>query len=438
MLKWVRYMNNILSLGEKIKKLRKEKNMTLKELAGDRITAAQISHIERDKSHTSYELLEYLSERLDVSIDYLLETKEMQSKKITDNLILQSEIYIKRDALDEAEKEIEQIIQICEEYDLSENYGKCNYLLGNIYLKRKDSRKANFYFEKALFHFIKNDDKKRIFQCYMNIANIYFEDKFYQVALTNYYFAQEILDEINVDDPDTYKELYSKISKCYIKMNDSEKALEFIEKIGNIDNEYSPAQEVEMLVLKAKNLLAEAKYLESKEYFAKALKIIEKEENKDKLAQVYLTVGSIYGEMGDNEKFLEYSEKVYDIKKNDSDEYMMESIFNIIKSYIETNELELAKKYSKLALAAAIKAKNKYNEFRALKYYCDIYKYKGETDISIEYIIKCIEIVSKLDNDKILGNLYIELGQLYSGVSKEKELECYQKGVSIFKKLEII
>lgn len=429
---------NILSLGEKIKKLRKEKNMTLKELAGDRITAAQISHIERDKSHTSYELLEYLSERLDVSIDYLLETKEMQSKKITDNLILQSEIYIKRDALDEAEKEIEEIIEICEEYDLSENYGKCNYLLGNIYLKRKNSRKANFYFEKALFHFIKNDDKKRIFQCYMNIANIYFEDKFYQVSLTNYYFAKEILDEINVDDPDTYKELYSKISKCYIKMNDIEKALEFIEKIGNIDNEYSPEQEVEMLVLKAKNLLAEGNYVESKDYFAKALKIIEKEENKDKLAKVYLTVSDIYGEMGDNEKFLEYSEKAYDIKKNDSDEYMMNSLFNIIKSYIETNELELAKKYSKLALATAIKTKNKYNEFRALKYYCDIYKYKGETDISIEYLVKCIDIVSKLNDDKILGNLYIELGQLYSGISKEKELECYQKGVAIFKNLEII
>ena len=155
---------NILSLGEKIKKLRKEKNMTLKELAGDRITAAQISHIERDKSHTSYELLEYLSERLDVSIDYLLETKEMQSKKITDNLILQSEIYIKRDALDEAEKEIHEIIEICEEYGLSENYGKCNYLLGDIYLKRKDGATANFYFEKALFYFIKNDDKMRIFQ----------------------------------------------------------------------------------------------------------------------------------------------------------------------------------------------------------------------------------------------------------------------------------
>ena len=95
---------NILSLGEKIKKLRKEKNMTLKELAGDRITAAQISHIERDKSHTSHELLEYLAYQLDVSVDYLLETKEMQSKKITDNLILQSEILIKCNDLEKAEE----------------------------------------------------------------------------------------------------------------------------------------------------------------------------------------------------------------------------------------------------------------------------------------------------------------------------------------------
>lgn len=437
MLKWVRYMN-ILSLGEKIKKLRKEKNMTLKELAGDRITAAQISHIERDKSHTSYELLEYLSERLDVSIDYLLETKEMQSKKITDNLILESEIYIKKGELDDAEKEIHQIIEICEEYDLSENYGKCNYLLGNIYLKRKDSRKANFYFEKALFYFIKNDDKKRIFECYMNSADIYFEDGFYQVALINYSFAKDILNQITTDEPDTYKDLYSKISKCYMRMDDSEKALEYIELIGSIDNNYSPTQEVEMLVLKAKKLLSEGKYLDSKDYFTKALKIIEKEENKDKLAQVYLTVGKIYGEMGDNEKLLQYSEKVYDLKKYDSDEYMMDSLFNIIESYIDSNNFEQAKKYSKLALAAAIKTKSKYDEFRALKYYCDIYKYKGETEISIEYLLKCIDIVSALDKEEVLGNLYIELGQLYSGISKDKELECYQKGVTIFKNLEII
>ena len=121
----------ILSLGEKIKKLRKDQNMTLKELAGDRITAAQISHIERDKSHTSYELLEYLADKLGVSVDYLLETKEMQSKKITDNLILKSEIYTKCGELEKAENQIYEIIEICKQFNLTENYGKCNNFQSN-------------------------------------------------------------------------------------------------------------------------------------------------------------------------------------------------------------------------------------------------------------------------------------------------------------------
>ena len=131
MISWGSSMN-ILSLGEKIKKLRKEKNMTLKELAGDRITAAQISHIERDKSHTSQELLEYLAYQLDVSVDYLLETKEMQSKKLTDNLILQSEILIKCNDLEKAESKLYEVINICDEHNVIDNYGICNYRIISI------------------------------------------------------------------------------------------------------------------------------------------------------------------------------------------------------------------------------------------------------------------------------------------------------------------
>lgn len=48
----------ILSLGEKIKRRRKELNMTLKDLAGDRITPGQISLVESGKSNPSMDLLE--------------------------------------------------------------------------------------------------------------------------------------------------------------------------------------------------------------------------------------------------------------------------------------------------------------------------------------------------------------------------------------------
>lgn len=428
----------ILSLGEKIKKLRKEQNMTLKELAGDRITAAQISHIERDKSHTSYELLEYLAEKLGVSIDYLLETKEMQSKKITDNLILKSEIYIKCDDLESAEDEIEEIIDICKEYKLIENYGRCNNLLAKINYKKEDYSSAVYYYEKALYYFIKNEDKENIYNSYVNIGIIYMLDKFYKGALTHFMFAKEVLEESNIEDADIYKELYSKISECYINLDQPEKALDFMEKIDKMDNEDCIKEEVDTLVFKAKNLLRIGKYEESKECFNKALEIIEKEENKNRLAKVYLTMSKIYSEIGDIDKHIEYSQKVYDITKRDENQYMMEGLFNMIDSYVKRGEYDIAQKYCKLALVSSIKNKDKYYEYRSLKFYSDMYKNEDEIETSIEYLNKCVEIAKILNDNKILAGLYIELGKLYSNISKEKELECYQKGVVIYKELNII
>ncbi|MEN2258818.1 MULTISPECIES: hypothetical protein [Paraclostridium] len=58
--------------------------------------------------------------------------------------------------------------------------------------------------------------------------------------------------------------------------------------------------------------------------------------------------------------------------------------------------------------------------------------------MAIEYILKCINIVNELNDRKTLADLYIELGQLYTDISKEKELEYYQKGVCLYKNLEII
>ncbi|MBC5998180.1 helix-turn-helix domain-containing protein [Romboutsia ilealis] len=429
---------NILSLGEKIKKLRKEKNMTLKELAGDRITAAQISHIERDKSHTSYELLDYLAKRLDVSADYLLETKDMQAKKITDNLILQSEIYIKSNELEKADEQITKALEICKEYDLTDNYGKCNFLLANIHLKRGDYDNAISSFEKALFFFIKNNDKKNIFKCYLDIGRIYNKEKFYKGAISHFSFAEEILDDIKDEDINLYKDLYSKIASCYMQLDQPQKSLEYISKINELDKNNSIKEEAEMIVLKAKGLFDMGRYEESKEYFRRALEIIEKEEDKNKLAKIYLAMSDVYSSIGDTEKVLEYSQRAYDIKKNDEDQYMLDGLFNMIQSYIDDEEYSLARKYCKLTLASSIKSKNKLSEYKSLKFYSDIHKKENEIELAIEYLTKCIAIVSTLEEQKLLADLYIELGQLYANISKDKELEYYQKGVFVYKNLEII
>ena len=429
---------DILSLGEKIKKLRKEKNMTLKELAGDRITAAQISHIERDKSHTSYELLEYLSGKLDVSIDYLLETKEMQSRKITDNLILQSEVYIKCNELENAQNQISEVIEVCKKYDLTDSYGKCNFLLATINLKNGNYSEAVSDFEKALYFFIKDNDTDNIFKCHLNIGNIYMKDGFYKGAISRFDFAEDVLDKSKNEGVGSYKDLYSKMAYCYIKLEKPEKSLEYIQKVDSLDKKNSSMEEVEIISLKANNFLNMGKYEESKEYFKKALEILEKEDNKNGIASVYLTISDIYKKLGDRDKVLEYSYKAYDIKKDSEDDYMMNGLFKIIEVYVENEEYEMAKKYCKIALASSIKCKHKFNEYRALRFYSDMYRKQNENNLAIEYLNKCINIISEVGNNKILANIYIDLGQLYSTISKDKELEYYQKGVGMYRNLEII
>ena len=100
----------ILSLGEKIKRRRKELNMTLKDLAGDRITPGQISLVESGRSNPSMDLLEYLAGALNTSVEYLMESEETQAEKISIYYEQIAESYILNGGYITAEKYIENAL----------------------------------------------------------------------------------------------------------------------------------------------------------------------------------------------------------------------------------------------------------------------------------------------------------------------------------------
>lgn len=54
-----------------------------------------------------------------------------------------------------------------------ENYGRCNFLMVNINLKKFNYNDVIENFEKVLYFFIKNSDSENIFKCYLNIGKIY-------------------------------------------------------------------------------------------------------------------------------------------------------------------------------------------------------------------------------------------------------------------------
>lgn len=64
-------------LGERIKLMRKERKMTLADVAGSRLTKGMLSLIENGKANPSMESLQYIAERLNVSVTDLLQEREM-------------------------------------------------------------------------------------------------------------------------------------------------------------------------------------------------------------------------------------------------------------------------------------------------------------------------------------------------------------------------
>ena len=80
---------HIETLGERIRKLRKQQQLTLEALAGKQLTKGMLSLIENNKANPSMESLSYIAERLDVEVSELLE--EVSTQEL-------------REVLDKAEK----------------------------------------------------------------------------------------------------------------------------------------------------------------------------------------------------------------------------------------------------------------------------------------------------------------------------------------------
>ncbi|WP_433596182.1 helix-turn-helix domain-containing protein [Lysinibacillus xylanilyticus] len=116
------------SLGTRIRKLRKERKLTLEELAGDRLTKGMLSQIENDKAKPSMESLEYIAERLGVKANELLEQVNPASLR---QLLEQAEILfteLKLGDIDNAHQIVEMIKPYAEELPLSYEGGRLLYI----------------------------------------------------------------------------------------------------------------------------------------------------------------------------------------------------------------------------------------------------------------------------------------------------------------------
>lgn len=230
---------NILTPGEKIKKIREEFNIKQEDLAGGEITRNLISIVENNKANLTEATAIILANNINkicknqnlnfsVSKEYLIEDVVSQAKKIAEDYIAYIDNLSKED-INNINDKLYEINFFCANYRLGDKKAELYTAIGKKFKLNRQYVKAFDYYLKS---FESTSDKNMVIKSLLNlgICNIYLSK--YEEAIN---YLNLILD-LESSMEDRYYANFN-IALCYKKLNKFEGALETLMKITENHND---------------------------------------------------------------------------------------------------------------------------------------------------------------------------------------------------------
>ncbi|WP_257348409.1 tetratricopeptide repeat protein [Pseudalkalibacillus decolorationis] len=219
------------SVGKRIKILRKDLGLTQGDLAGDKLSRAMLSLIERDLTTPSLRTIEYLSYKLGVSVgDLLGEKKDLSNKSITyeeikNGINICTTLY-KVEKYNEAKIRLKDIVEI-EEVHFAEKW-LAHRLLGQIYEKLDQNEKALEHFNEAL-SYLPSTETKEIIEVYYYITLANRKLKDYKRGIESALNATALINSRYVDIECLLQfEILYNLALCYCRISEFQKGLEVV------------------------------------------------------------------------------------------------------------------------------------------------------------------------------------------------------------------
>ncbi|MDS0525079.1 helix-turn-helix domain-containing protein [Clostridium sp. SHJSY1] len=430
---------DILSLGEKIKKRRKELDMTLKDLAKDRITPGQISLVESGRSNPSMDLLEYLSVNLQTSVEYLMESEESQAEKISTYYSQVAESYILSGDYDRGEAYIEKALLYAEKYNLEYRKAKILSLRGKISTFRGEISLAQQLFLSSNVIFIKNNNYEEIVETFLNLGKITINLKSYHSASSYLKQAEKVYLDNEVGNDYMLGEIYYYIAIIYFSMEDEENANKYAymakEKLMQI---YDRDKYAKSLLRISEEYNASGDLVSAIKYSNKSLKIYEEINRLKNLSIVENNLGKIFYNFEDIEESFKHFKMANKLSQNYDNNIEIETSLNICKNHIKLKNIDKCEDLLE-EIRLKIKSSNKEQviEYNLIKYRIFTIKeeYEKVESILLEsyYIAKDSGLLQKA------GEIAIILGKYFMDNKKVEEATKYlDEGVNLFKELGVL
>lgn len=429
----------ILSLGEKIKRRRKELDMTLKDLAGDRITPGQISLVESGKSNPSMDLLEYLADSLNISIEYLMESEETQAEKICIYFENIAQSHILNDELNIGEQYIENALFYAEKYGLEYRKAKNLYLRGKIYIGRRDLGLAQQFFLSANVIFIKESRFEDIINTFLELGIITFKMQAYHSACSYFHQAEKVYEDSDIGNDFLIGQIYYYIAFTYFKLEQLDKAINYSylanTKFKKINNKEEYAKS---LLLLAQEYSQKGDMDVAIKYSKKTLKLFREIDDYRYVADIENNLGRLFSEFDNIEESFIHLNKAKKLRMRNKDINYIETIINICENYIKIKDIKKAKE----VLQEILDNKDNGDDLTLYKYYLLKYRIdmiEENKDEAENTLILALNYAKSANLEDETAEISILIGKFYVDDGKDKEAAKYlNQGVEAFKKLGIL
>lgn len=429
----------ILSLGEKIKRRRKELNMTLKDLAGDRITPGQISLVESGKSNPSMDLLEYLADALNISVEYLMESEETQAEKIAIYFENIAESHILNNDLSLGQQYIDNALYYAEKYKLEYRKAKNLYLSGEIYIAKGEYGLAQQYFLSSNVIFIKENRFEDIIKTFLKLGMITLDTQAYHAASSYFQQAEKVYADNKLENDFLIGQIYYYIANTYFKLDDIEKAINYSylanTKFKKIDNKKEYAKS---LLLLSEEYSKKGDIDKAIEYSNKTLKLFKEVNDSNYISHIENNLGRLFYEFDNLEESFEHYNKAIKLRKQHKDSKYIETLINICENYIKLKDLEKSKEILKEIMNNVENGgKLALLNYYLLKHRVDLIE--GNLAEAENNLIMALNYAKNMELTDEYAEISILIGKFYVDNGRDKEAAKYlNEGVEVFKRLGIL
>ncbi|WP_138207366.1 helix-turn-helix domain-containing protein [Haloimpatiens lingqiaonensis] len=435
----------ILSLGEKIKRRRKELGMTLKDLAGERITPGQISLVESGKSNPSMDLLEYLANKLSTSVEYIMESEETQAEKICLFYENVAETYIISNDLVQAQHNIESALYYAEKYKLENRKANILYLRATIHMLKGEEILAQQLFLSANVIFIKNNCYEEVVKTFIKLGKITLDLKAYHSASSYFQQAEKVFVDNSIANDFLIGEIYYFTAMTFLKLENITRAINYTylakEKFAQINDKERYAKSMMLL---AEEYSKQGHLEEAIKYSKKSLELFKDINNVNYLAQIENNMGRLFSEFENIEESFIHLNKAREIRRLNGDRKLIETLINICENHIKLKNVSSGKEVLKDIYSYIEKHPGDELESNIdlMNYYLLKHKIDRMEDELVEAensLFQALNIAKENDIKKKIGEISILLGKFYVETGNESKASVYLiGGVQVFKDLGLI